>query len=89
LRRGLVTAVSLTRAGGLLLNYAGLKSLRGQRTDLRSALWTVAHQLADECRASPDGGQLRGLQAYRAVRTFPTASRAREARRTQGGYRSW
>jgi hypothetical protein len=23
----------------------------------RSALWTVAGQLADECRASPDGGQ--------------------------------
>src|ERR1700722_12221733 len=25
---------------------------------LQSALWTVADQLADECRASPDGGQL-------------------------------
>jgi hypothetical protein len=33
---------------------------------LRSALWAVADQLADECRASPDGGQ---WQAMVSVRT--------------------
>lgn len=29
------------------------------RANLQSALWTVADQVADESRASPDGGQVR------------------------------
>jgi hypothetical protein len=35
-----------------------LNDTRGRFAHARSVLWTVAGQLAEECRASPDGGHV-------------------------------
>jgi hypothetical protein len=76
------TSPSEMPIGHLRLDKYAKQLRREERTHLpRSALWTVADLLADECRASPDGGHAARVHVYE---NFFTPSRAARSASRRG-----